>query len=303
MYDCIIIGSGMAGMTSALYLLRANKKVLVIEQESIGGQIASSPRVENYPGFKSISGVELTSNLYDQVEELGAEYEFEVVLGIESNGDIKIVKTDSNSYEARAVIIATGCKYRRLNLDREDEFIGNGISFCVACDGAFYNDKDVAVIGGGNSALTIALDLINYTKSVTIIQDLPNLTGEACNVEKILNNPKVNVHYNSKVLNYIIDKNDEFKGLLINEAGKEKEILVDGIFVSIGTIANTKPFTNITKDASNYLLANDLCETNEAGIFAAGDCKSKKVRQLTTATSDGSIAAISCLNYLKKFED
>ena len=302
MYDCIVIGSGMAGMTSALYLLRANKKVLVIEQESIGGQIASSPRVENYPGYKSISGVELTSNLYDQIEDLGCDYEFEEVLNIKTVGDTKIVTTDSNTYEAKSVIIATGAKYRRLNLDREDEFIGNGISFCVACDGAFYNDKDVAVIGGGNSALTIALDLVNNAKSVTIIQDMPTLTGEPINVEKITKNPKVNIHYNSKVLKYIIDSNDEFKGLVISEDGKEKEILVDGIFVSIGTIANTKPFDNLNKDAYNYIIADDLCQTSVEGIFVAGDCKSKKIRQLTTATSDGTIAAISCLNYLKKFE-
>ena len=301
MYDCIVIGSGMAGMTSALYLLRANKKVLVIESESIGGQIASSPRVENYPGYKSISGVELTSNLYDQIEELGCAYEFEEVLNVESVGDKKVVTTDSNKYEARCVIIATGCKYRRLNLENEDDFIGNGISFCVACDGAFYNDKDVAVIGGGNSALTIALDLINNTKSVTIIQDLPKLTGEPINVEKITKNPKVNIHYNSKVLKYII-KDDEFKGLVINEAGVEKEVLVDGIFVSIGTIANTKPFTNLKKDEWNYLIADEGNQTSEEGIFVAGDCKSKRIRQLTTATSDGTIAAISVLNYLKKFE-
>ena len=301
MYDCIVIGSGMAGMTSALYLLRANKKVLVIEQESIGGQIASSPRVENYPGYKSISGVELTSNLYDQIEDLGCDYEFEEVLGITTKGDIKVVKTDGGEYEAKSVIIATGAKYRRLNLEREDEFIGNGISFCVACDGAFYNDKDVAVIGGGNSALTIALDLINNTKSVTIIQDLDKLTGEPINVEKITKNSKVKIHYNSKVLKYII-QDDEFKGLVISEAGEEKKVLVDGIFVSIGTIANTKPFTNLKKDQWDYLLADEGNQTSEEGIFVAGDCKSKRIRQLTTATSDGTIAAISVLNYLKRFE-
>ena len=301
MYDCVVIGSGMAGMTSALYLLRANKKVLVIESESIGGQIASSPRVENYPGYKSISGVELTSNLYDQIEELGCDYEFEEVLSVTSVGDKKIITTDGNTYEARAVIIATGCKYRRLNLDREDEFIGNGISFCVACDGAFYNDKDVAVIGGGNSALTIALDLVNNTKSVTIIQDLDKLTGEPINTQRIINNPKVKIHYNSKVLKYLID-GDEFKGLRIIEAGQEKDVFVDGIFVSIGTIANTKPFANLKKDQYDYLIADEANQSSEEGIFVAGDCKSKKIRQLTTATSDGTIAAISTLDYLKRFE-
>lgn len=301
MYDCIIIGSGMAGMTAALYLLRANKKVLVIEQESIGGQIASSPRVENYPGYKSISGTELTSNLYDQIEELGCDYEFEEVLSIESLDGFKNVTTDFNTYEGKTIIIATGAKYRRLNLDREDEFIGNGISFCVACDGAFYNDKDVCVIGGGNSALTIALDLVRNTKSVTIIQDLEKLTGEPINVEKILANPKVKVHYNSKVLAYDI-KNDEFKGIKINEAGEEKIIPCDGIFVSIGTIANTKPFEFLEMDQYKYIIGNECNETSVEGIYVAGDCKSKKIRQLTTATSDGTIAAISALNYLKRFE-
>ena len=297
MYDVIIIGSGMAGMTSALYLLRANKKVLVIEQESIGGQIASSPRVENYPGYKQISGTELTSNLYDQIEDLGCDYEFEEVLKIEDEGNFKKVITDSSSYLSKSVIISTGSKYRRLNLDREDEFIGNGISFCVACDGAFYNDRDVCVIGGGNSALTIALDLVNNCKSVTIIQDLDKLTGEPINVDKILNNKKVKIHYNSKVLNYIID-NDEFKGITINEAGTIEDIKADGIFVSIGTIANTKPFENLKMDQYKYIIADESNQTSEKGIFVAGDCKSKKIRQLTTATSDGTIAAISCLNYL-----
>ena len=301
MYDTIIIGSGMAGMTAALYLLRANKRVLVIEQESIGGQIASSPRVENYPGYKSISGTELTSNLYDQIEELGCDYEFEEVLNIKSKDGFKVVTTDSSTYEGKTVIIATGAKYRRLNLEREDEFIGNGISFCVACDGAFYNDKDVCVIGGGNSALTIALDLINNTKSVTIIQDLDKLTGEPINVKKILENPKVKVHYLSKVLAYDI-VNDEFKGIKINENGKDVTIPCDGIFVSIGTIANTKPFENLKMDDYNYIIGNECNETSEEGIYVAGDCKSKRIRQLTTATSDGTIAAISALNYLKKFE-
>ena len=298
MYDTIIIGSGMAGMTAALYLLRANKKVLVIEQESIGGQIASSPRVENYPGYKSISGSELTSNLYDQIEELGCDYEFEEVLSVETVKDIKVVKTDMGVHQAKTVIIATGAKYRRLNLDREDEFIGNGISFCVACDGAFYKDKDVCVIGGGNSALSISLELVNICKSVTIIQDLANLTGEPINVEKILKNEKVSVHYNSKVLSYIIE-DDEFKGIRIIENGINKDIPCDGIFVSIGTIANTKPFENLKMDPYKYIIADDANETSEKGIFVAGDCKSKKIRQLTTATSDGTIAAISVLNYLK----
>lgn len=298
MYDTIIIGSGMAGMTAALYLLRANKKVLVIEQESIGGQIASSPRVENYPGYKSISGSELTSNLYDQIEELGCDYEFEEVLSVETVKDIKVVKTDMGIHQAKTVIIATGAKYRRLNLDREEEFIGNGISFCVACDGAFYKDKDVCVIGGGNSALSISLELVNICKSVTIIQDLANLTGEPINVEKILKNEKVSVHYNSKVLSYIIE-DDEFKGIRIIENGINKDIPCDGIFVSIGTIANTKPFENLKMDSYKYIIADDANETSEKGIFVAGDCKSKKIRQLTTATSDGTIAAISVLNYLK----
>ena len=289
-------------MTAALYLLRANKKVLVIESESIGGQIASSPRVENYPGYRSISGTELTSNLYDQIEELGCDYEFEEVLSINKGDNFKTVVTDSgSSYQAKTVIIATGAKYRRLNLDKEDEFIGNGISFCVACDGAFYNDKDVCVIGGGNSALTIALELVNICKSVTIIQDLEKLTGEPINVEKILKNPKVFVHYGSKVLEYIT-LNDEFKGIKINEHGEEKNIFCDGIFVSIGTIANTKPFENLKMDEYKYIIGNELNETSEEGIYVAGDCKSKRIRQLTTATSDGTIAAISVLNYLKKFD-
>src|SRR5574344_2366792 len=197
MYDIIIIGSGPAGLTAAIYALRANKKVLVLEKETVGGLITSSPLIENYPGYRKISGMELMNNLYDQVIDLGGEIELEEVETIE-NGTTKTVITDQDKYKTKAVIIATGSRPRLLGLPREDEFIGNGISFCVACDGAFYKNKDVAVIGGGNSAVINALSLAEVANHVTVVHNIDKLTSEANLTSKLLSQKNVSIIYNAK---------------------------------------------------------------------------------------------------------
>ncbi len=291
MYDTIIIGAGPAGLTAAIYLKRANKNVLLIEKEGIGGQIASSPLVENYPGFKAISGAELANNLYEQVDNLGCEIAIEEVLEITKD---KKVITDSGEYQAKSIIIATGCEYRKLNLEGEEDFIGSGIHFCVSCDGAFYNNKVVGVIGGGNSALINALSLSELCKKVVIIQDLDHLTGEERYIAEIGKKSNVEINLSSKVTKYL-NENGNFSGIEVNN---EKDIKLDGIFLSIGRIPTSKIFKNLIDiDDYGYIKSTDM-NTNLEGIFVAGDVRTKNVRQLTTATNDGTIAAIDVIDYL-----
>lgn len=292
MYDVIVIGAGPAGMTAAIYLARANKKVLVLEKESIGGQMASSPLIENYPGYVSVGGSELANNMYEQLANLDVEIEIEEVIKI-NNGDIKEVITTDSEYEAKSIIIATGSKYRLIGLENEEKLIGKGIHFCVACDGAFYKDKIVAVVGGGNSAIINAIALSDFCKKVYIIQMLDTLTCEYALTNKLQEKQNVEVILNSVVTK--INGEEELKSIEINN---EKEIELDGMFISIGLT----PQSNIVKDILpvnkyNYVESNN-CVTNVPGIFVAGDCRDKMLRQITIATSDGTIAAIEAINYL-----
>lgn len=295
MYDVIIIGSGPSGLTAAIYLLRANKKVLILEKENIGGQIIASSKVENYPGFKEISGMELMDNFYNQVINLGGEIVLEEALKIE-DGPYKTVITDSNTYKCKAVIIAVGSKHRLLGLAKEEEFIGDGISFCVSCDGAFYQDKDVAVIGGGNSAVSEAIELADICRKVYIIQNLESLTCEESLKEKLKEKNNIEIYYNSEVISYLGD--DKLLGISIKSSNKKIDLIVEGVFLAIGLVPSTEFIANlIDLDNYNYVLSNDTF-TNKEGIFVAGDCRKKEYRQLTTATSDGTIAALNAINYL-----
>lgn len=295
MYDVIIIGSGPAGLTSAIYLLRANRRVLILEKESIGGQIISSSKVSNYPGFGEISGMELMDNLYNQVVNLGGEVVLEEALEIK-NGDVNTVITDSGSYKAKTVILAVGSKNRLLGIEREEEFVGNGISFCVSCDGAFYQGKMVAVVGGGNSAVGEALSLADICKKVYVIQKLDELTCEETLKEKIKGKDNIEIFYNSEVVSYLGDK--DVNGIIIKCFDKEIKLDVDGVFLAIGLVPSTSFIENLlTLDKNNYILSDDTI-TDKTGIFVAGDCRSKKYRQLTTAVSDGTVAALNAINYL-----
>lgn len=295
MYDVIIIGSGPAGLTSAIYLLRANRRVLILEKESIGGQIISSSKVSNYPGFGEISGMELMDNLYNQVVNLGGEVVLEEALEIK-NGDVNTVITDSGSYKAKTVILAVGSKNKLLGIEREEEFVGNGISFCVSCDGAFYQGKMVAVVGGGNSAVGEALSLADICKKVYVIQKLDELTCEETLKEKIKGKENIEICYNSEVVSYLGDK--DVNGIIIKCSDKEIKLDVDGVFLAIGLVPSTSFIENLlTLDKNNYILSDDTI-TDKTGIFVAGDCRSKKYRQLTTAVSDGTVAALNAINYL-----
>ena len=293
MYDVIIIGGGPAGLTSALYLLRADKNVLILEKENIGGQITSSSKVANYPGFGEISGMELMNNLYNQVVNLGGEVVLEEALEID---DDNTVITDCGKYKAKAIILAVGSKNKVLGIEREDEFVGRGISFCVSCDGAFYQGKTVAVVGGGNSAISEALSLADICSKVYTIQKDDNLTCEEVLKEKLKVKDNIEIFYNSEVVSYLGD--NDIKGIVVKTIDGEIKLDVEGIFLAIGLVPSTSFIADLlTLDKNNYILSDDTL-TDKTGIFVAGDCRSKKYRQLTTAVSDGTVAALNAINYL-----
>lgn len=294
MQDIIIVGAGPAGLTAGIYAKRAGKNIKIFEKNSVGGHITSSPLVANYPGLKDVSGMEIASNLESQLNDLGVEVEYEEVLSI-TDGKIKKVVTDVDEYETKAVIIATGTEYRTLNLPNEDKFIGNGISFCVTCDGAFYKDKVVAVVGGGNAAAVAALELSKICEKVYMIVR-SNLKCEKIDISKINNTNNIEVLLSSNVTKLI--GIDELKGIEINN---KDEINIDGLFYAIGQIPSIPFNLKLEKDESGFIKADSEGLTNIPGIFIAGDLKSKKVRQLTTATSDGTTAALSAVLYVDNY--
>lgn len=295
MYDSIIIGAGPAGMTAAIYLARANKKVLIIEKETIGGQISSSPLVENYPGYEGISGSVLANNMYNQVDKLGVDIELDEVTDI-IPGELHTVKTLDNEFKARTVIIATGVKYRLLGLENEIELIGNGIHFCVSCDGAFYKGKHVAVIGGGNTGIINALALADMCEKVYLIQDKDKLTGEKILQDKLKQKDNVEVITNSGVSKIIGD--DKLEKIIIKNGKKENEFVIDGMFISIGLMPQSDFLKGIIDlDKFNYAVSFDT-KTKIDGIFVAGDIRTKPFRQITTAVNDGTTSALYALEYL-----
>ncbi len=299
MYDIIIIGGGPAGLTAAIYARRANKNVLVIEKGSFGGQITFSPKVENIPGFAEVTGNEFAEKLVEQALGLDAEVECAEVLEIKQ-GDIKTVVTDSGEFKGRSVIIATGAKHRMLGLPREQEFVGEGISFCAVCDGAFYAGQDVAVIGGGNSALQEAILLADLARKVYVVQNLDFLTGEQKLQEKLAAKDNVEIILGSTVKGVVGDTT--LTGIEISDkSGNQKQLNVDGMFVAIGLIPQNEAFENIIKlDDRGYVQSDENCLTNADGIFVAGDCRTKKIRQVATAAADGAIAALAACDYLDK---
>ena len=297
MYDIIIIGGGPAGLTAAIYARRADKSVLVIDKATFGGQITFSPRVENIPGFVSLSGNEYAEKLVDQVMTAGADIELCEVTGIK-NGIIKTVITDDGEFQCKTVIIATGAKHRLLGIHGEERFIGDGISFCAVCDGAFYKDKTVAVIGGGNSALQEALLLSEQCKQVKIIQNLDFLTGENKLIEQINLRENITVTLGAVVDSFIGET--ELTGINIkNKSGNISEIPVDGVFVAIGLVPQNDFASDLIElDERGYVISDENALTNAEGIFVAGDCRTKKIRQVATACSDGAVAALAACEYI-----
>lgn len=300
MYDIAIIGAGAAGLTAALYALRANKTVLIIEKGSFGGQITFSPQVENFPTQGKLSGAELADKLTEQVLSHGAEVEIDTVTSIEDLGSSKRIVGESANYEAKAVIIATGARHRMLGLPREEEFVGEGISFCAVCDGAFYKDKNVAVVGGGNSALQEAVLLSQLCREVTIIQNLDKLTGEKALQEQLYKKENVKILCSKTVAAFEGDK--ELSGVTIKDehTGERESLTVDGVFIAIGLAPQNEPFKDVMQlDSYGYADSDEACTTKTEGIFVAGDCRKKSVRQLTTACADGSVAALAACRYIE----
>ena len=303
MYDIIVVGGGPAGLTAAVYALRAGKTVLVVEKNGFGGQIAYSPKVENIPGTLQISGAEFADHLTEQAMNLGAEVELEKVISAEKKGDaFRITTEEGATFEGRSLILAVGVKHRMLGLPGEQELIGHGISFCAVCDGAFYAGQDVVMVGGGNSALQEALLLSEVCRKVTIVQNLAFFTGEQKLAEALEAKENVEVHFSTLVTGYE-SQNGELSGVRIRseETGAESVILADGAFLAVGLVPENDPFASLAKlDSRGYFDAKEDCLTFTEGVFVAGDCRSKTIRQVVTASADGAVAAMAACRYLDK---
>ena len=300
MYDIIIIGAGPAGLTSAIYARRASKKVLVLEAKAYGGQIINTLDIENYPAEEHISGFDFATKIYNQAKNLGAEIVFEKVVNINDLGKEKEVETTKNKYKAKAIIIATGSENRKLGLDNEDELVGKGISYCATCDGAFYRKKNVAVVGGGNTALEDALYLSDIVSKVYLIHRRDEFRGSETTVKLLKEKDNIEFVYNSNVTKLIAE--DKLKSIEVtNKDGSIRNIEVDGLFVAVGRIPENQNFAKVINlDDSGYAIASEDCHTNTPGIFVAGDNRVKEVRQLVTATGDGAVAATAAIKYINE---
>ncbi len=306
MYDMIIVGGGPAGLTAAIYALRAGKRVVVIEKNSFGGQIAFSPKVENIPGTQVISGAAFAEALTEQAMNLGADVELEKVISVQKEGDIfKVTTEEGSSFEGRTVILAVGVKHRTLGLPGEGELIGRGISFCAVCDGAFYAGLEVAMIGGGNSALQEALLLSEVCKKVTIVQNLPFFTGEKALADAVLAKENIEVRFGTLVTGYE-SKEGDLSGLVLRseETGEISSLSVDGAFLAVGLLPENEAFAELAGlDERGYFETDESCVTKTEGLFVAGDCRCKNIRQVVTACSDGAVAATAAERYLNRLNN
>ncbi|MBP3344939.1 MAG: FAD-dependent oxidoreductase [Clostridia bacterium] len=298
MIDIAIIGGGVAGMTAALYALRNNKKVLILEKESVGGQISKSPKVENYPTHKEISGSELADGLFEQITDLGVDFELEDVRKISKENGIFKITTDYNNYETKSVIIATGAKPRMLGLAGEGKLIGKGIYYCAICDGPFFAGKDVTLIGDANSALQYALMLSSYCSTVNMFTLFDKFFGEKALQEKVLSTDNIKVIHNCKAVALKGEK--ELESIIFEKPNGEKiEHKTNAVFVAIGQVPDNKVFEALADiDKNGYIIASEDCKTKTEGLYVAGDCRTKDVRQVTTAMADGAVAATNACKYL-----
>ena len=301
MYDIVIVGGGPAGLTAAVYALRGGRSVVVIEKNGFGGQIAYSPKVENIPGTIQISGAEFADKLVEQAMNLGADMELETVTHIEKHDDgFRVCTEEGSVFEGKTVILALGVKHRMLGLEGEEALIGNGISFCAVCDGAFYTGQDVAMIGGGNSALQEALLLSEVCRKVTIVQNLAGFTGEKKLAEALMEKDNVEVFFNTVVTGYMAE-NGSLTGLELrnDQTGAVSQISVDGAFLAVGLMPENDAFAAFAQlNPWGYFDSAEDCRTQTPGLFVAGDCRSKRIRQVVTAASDGAVAATAACMYL-----
>ncbi|MCR5226717.1 MAG: thioredoxin-disulfide reductase [Eubacterium sp.] len=299
MIDVLIIGAGPAGLSAAIYVQRSGKKAVCLEGLVVGGQIVNTPEIANYPGIKKTSGFEFSMGLYEQATELGAEIEYEKAVSIEKKDDFHVMTESGKEFIAKSVILATGAKNRHLGIDKEEVLTGRGISYCATCDGAFYKGKDVAVNGGGNTALEDALFLSNYCNKVYIIHRRDEFRGEPDSFEAVKSKDNVELVLNSTIEEIKGDK--ALEGVVVKDknTGALREIAVAGLFIAIGQVPDNKDFEDVAElDAAGYIDAGEDCKTKTPGVFVAGDCRTKSVRQLTTAASDGAVAALAACAYI-----
>lgn len=300
MYDIGIIGGGTAGLTAAIYGQRAGKQTVVFESANYGGQIVFSANVENYPGIASISGSQYSMNLMEQAVKLGAETKREQVVDVQKTETGYVVKTVEQEYLCRTVVLATGVTHRHLGLEKEEKLTGAGVSYCATCDGMFLRGRNVAVIGGGNTALQDAEFLSNYCKQVYLVHRRDEFRGDAKNVEAL--KQKENVEFVLSAVPKEILGDTMVEGLVVTDQknGEERQLDVSGIFVAIGHLPKNETFAELVAlDSSGFIKAGESCETSQPGVFAAGDCRTKEVRQLTTAAADGAVAALAAVKYMQ----
>jgi len=299
MFDIIIVGAGPAGMTAALYAKQAGKNILVLEKEAYGGQILKAHKVKNYPGFSEISGFEFATNLYNQLTNLNVEVKFEEVLKINLKDDSKEIITKKGNYLCKSVIIAAGAKSRKLNLNNEDNLTGKGVSYCATCDGMFFKDKTVAVYGGGNSAIDGAMYLSNICEKVYLIYRRDNFRVENENIDNFKKKSNIETIFNTTITDLIGE--NKLEGIKLRDKENELNLDIDGLFIEIGYIPVSEICNNLVEtDSNGYIVSNEECKTNIEGVFACGDIRVKDVRQLTTACSDGTIAALNACKYVNK---
>ena len=299
-YDVIIIGAGPGGMTSALYASRANLSVMMIDRGIYGGQMNNTAEIENYPGFKSILGPDLAKEMYESSTNFGAKYEYGTVESIEDKGDSKIVKTDQGSYEAGAVIIGTGSQYRKLGVPGEDEYGGRGVSYCAVCDGAFFKNREVVVVGGGDSAISEALYLAGLASKVTVIHRRDQLRAQKVIQDRAFANDKIEFIWDTNVTEVVGD-DMKVTGVktINNKTNEEGEVAASGVFIYVGNNPMTEPFSNLNiTDEKGWIKTNERMETSVKGIFAIGDVREKELRQVTTAVGDGGIAGQNAFEYV-----
>lgn len=298
MYDIIVVGAGTAGLSAAIYGTRAGKNVLVLEKSAYGGQIINTPEIENYPGIKHTSGFEFATGLYEQAKEHGAVVKYEKVMGLEASKGEKLVVTEKEKYLCKAVIIATGTVNRKLGLEHEDEWLGKGISYCATCDGAFYKGKDVAVNGGGSTALEDAIFLSGYCNKVYLVHRRDKFRGEHTLAKELKTKENVEPVLNSNIV--ALEGKELLEAICIedNSSGEKRTVSVSGLFLAIGRKPRNEAFAKtVLLDDCGYIKAGEDCKTDIPGVFAAGDCRTKAVRQLTTAAADGAVAALeACKN-------
>jgi len=303
MLDTIIIGAGPAGLTASIYALRYGLKAIIFDSGFYGGQVSTTSEVENYPAIKKISGIDFSNRIYEQAVDLGANIKFEKVNSVCFKNKIKSVTTDNGKYEALTIIIANGAKRKLLECEGEKNFTGKGVSYCATCDGAFYKNKNVVIVGGGNTALEDALFLSNICNNVYIVHRRDTFKAEKYLVKSVKTKSNIKIIYNSEVKKIGGNETVSSVSLKNNVSGAIENLEVDGVFVSIGFEPNNKIFNDIMLDDKGYIVADESCKTNIEGVYAAGDSRTKILRQIVTAVSDGAVAAFNVANYINIMKD